>query len=214
MQLWPDTKLVHGKARHSESQGSVERLNRTVQEKLGKWMIEAKSRAWSVGAKVVKWQINSSYAYSIRMSPYYATFGQQPTSNLSHLPMSRELMTSLSTEAQLCAAFSQPEDMPFDMNAIQKRVQAAASQAGVAVDEHGVEEAQLSQTPPATSLPEEPPRATPLPEEPYARANAENPDPKDPQAPAHNDHDVDDDPPELPFAYDTTRIIPIGESRQ
>ena len=44
-ELWPGTKLIHGKARHSQSQGGVERLNRTVQEKLGKWMVDNNSRA-------------------------------------------------------------------------------------------------------------------------------------------------------------------------
>ena len=30
--LWPELKLVHGRPRHSESQGAVERLNRTIQD--------------------------------------------------------------------------------------------------------------------------------------------------------------------------------------
>ena len=28
--LWPETKIVHGKPRHSQSQGSVERGNRDI----------------------------------------------------------------------------------------------------------------------------------------------------------------------------------------
>ena len=33
--LWPESIVVHGRARHSESQGSVERLNRDVNKMLG-----------------------------------------------------------------------------------------------------------------------------------------------------------------------------------
>ena len=43
-QVWPGCKLVHGRARHSQSQGGIERLNRTVEDKLGKWMPENKSK--------------------------------------------------------------------------------------------------------------------------------------------------------------------------
>jgi hypothetical protein len=117
-QLWPGTKLIHGKARHSQSQGGVERLNRTVQEKLGKWMVDSKSKAWSIGCKVVKWQVNSSFSASIGASPYYVTYGQEPRASLAHLPLSRELMATLQTEAQLCAAFHLPEDEPCDFSAI------------------------------------------------------------------------------------------------
>ena len=49
-QMWPDLVVVHGKPRHSESQGGIERYNRTVVEKLGNWMKQNKSCAWaSVG---------------------------------------------------------------------------------------------------------------------------------------------------------------------
>jgi IS30 family transposase len=31
LELWPECKLVHGKPRHSQSQGSVERTNRDIE---------------------------------------------------------------------------------------------------------------------------------------------------------------------------------------
>ncbi len=34
-QLWPECRMVHGSPRHSPSNGGVERVNRTMQEKLG-----------------------------------------------------------------------------------------------------------------------------------------------------------------------------------
>ncbi|XP_060847875.1 KRAB-A domain-containing protein 2-like [Rhopalosiphum padi] len=36
--MWNEVKIVHGKPRHSQSQGSVERANRDVQEMLAAWM--------------------------------------------------------------------------------------------------------------------------------------------------------------------------------
>ena len=36
--MWPGMKLVHGKSRHSQSQGSVERSNQDIQDMLVAWM--------------------------------------------------------------------------------------------------------------------------------------------------------------------------------
>ena len=37
LELWPSCKMVNGKARHSQSQGSVERCNRDVEAMLACW---------------------------------------------------------------------------------------------------------------------------------------------------------------------------------
>jgi hypothetical protein len=47
--MWPDLKIVHGRARHPESQGSVERSNGEVKKLLGTWIRENKSMKWSIG---------------------------------------------------------------------------------------------------------------------------------------------------------------------
>ena len=92
-ELWPGTKIVHGKARHSQSQGGVERLNRTVQEKLGKWMVDNDSVQWSVGIKFVKWQINTAYSSAVDQSPFFLLTGQKPTCGLSSLPINASLIS-------------------------------------------------------------------------------------------------------------------------
>ena len=51
--------MVRGRARHSESQGGVKRLNRTCQDKLAKWMSDNNSTNWSVGHNLTQWQINT-----------------------------------------------------------------------------------------------------------------------------------------------------------
>ena len=43
-QLWPDMKLVHGKPRHPQSQGSVERANGDIKDMLVAWLSDNNSR--------------------------------------------------------------------------------------------------------------------------------------------------------------------------
>jgi hypothetical protein len=65
--MWPECKLVHGRARHSQSQGSVERLNQVVQRRLSAWMKDTGNKQWaSVGIKVVQWGVNTSFTKSVK----------------------------------------------------------------------------------------------------------------------------------------------------
>ncbi len=68
--LWPELKIVHGRARHPESQGSVERSNGEVKKLLGCWIRENKSVTWSIGIKFDKIQYNSSYNRGNKMSKH------------------------------------------------------------------------------------------------------------------------------------------------
>ena len=45
--LWPGTVLVTGKPCQSESNGGVERQNRTVEEKISNWMHDNHSTHWA-----------------------------------------------------------------------------------------------------------------------------------------------------------------------
>ena len=97
-QMWPHSRLVHGKARHSESQGGIERLNRTAVEKLGAWMQENKSTHWGIGRKFVQWSINTQISRAIgNTTPYKLVFGQHPSVGISSLPISKELLEKLHT---------------------------------------------------------------------------------------------------------------------
>ena len=59
--FWPGCRVVHGRARHSQSQGGIERANQTVEKKLNAWMVAHNSTRWSVGCKVVRWQVRNLY---------------------------------------------------------------------------------------------------------------------------------------------------------
>jgi len=45
--MWPELKIIHGKPRHSQSQGSVERGNQDVKNMLITWMQTEKNSHWS-----------------------------------------------------------------------------------------------------------------------------------------------------------------------
>jgi len=38
--MWDGVKIVHGKPRHSQTQGSIERANQDIQNLLRAWMYE------------------------------------------------------------------------------------------------------------------------------------------------------------------------------
>jgi hypothetical protein len=59
--MWPELLMVHGKPRHPQSQGSVERLNCDVKDMLIAWLGDNKSRDWPVGLKFIEFSKNSSF---------------------------------------------------------------------------------------------------------------------------------------------------------
>lgn len=55
--IWPSCKIVHGRPRHPQSQGSVERANADVENILRAWMKDNQSTNWSNGCFEV--QVNN-----------------------------------------------------------------------------------------------------------------------------------------------------------
>lgn len=56
--MWDGVKIVHGKPRHSQSQGSVERANRDIEEMLEAWMDQKKDKNWPAALKFIQFQKN------------------------------------------------------------------------------------------------------------------------------------------------------------
>ena len=114
--------MVWGSPRHSESNGGVERVNQTVQKKLGAWMKENKTKYWSVGCKIAQWSYNTQVHQTLRDSPYHLTFGQHPRVGISNLPLLSEILKNLVTEAELndvyssmqCGMISESLSQPLD----------------------------------------------------------------------------------------------------
>ena len=51
--IWPKIKIIHGKPRRPQRQGSVERCNGDVQNILGSWMRENVSTKWALALPIV-----------------------------------------------------------------------------------------------------------------------------------------------------------------
>ena len=78
--LRPDVIIIHGRPRHPQSQGLIERGNGDLQLKLGKWM-DTNGENWSKGLKFVIHTINTSVSRITSKSPYEVVFGQTPRSD-------------------------------------------------------------------------------------------------------------------------------------
>ena len=103
--LWSDLLLVHGKPRHPQSQGSVERLNCDVKDMLIAWMHDNNSTEWPVGLKFVQFCKNTSHHAGINQTPYEALFGIKPRIGLRSSPLPDQVLERLVSEDDLLAAF-------------------------------------------------------------------------------------------------------------
>lgn len=99
--LWPGMKVVHGKPRHSQSQGSVERANRDIEEILGAWLIENKTDDWVAGLKVVQFMKNRAYHQGIKRSPYEAMFGCPAKVGLKSTSLPENVINDIESEEDL-----------------------------------------------------------------------------------------------------------------
>ena len=99
--LWPDLLLVHGKPRHPQSQGSVERLNCNVKDILIAWLNDNNCTDWAAGLKFVQFQKNTSFHSGIQRSPYNALFGCEPRTGLRSLKLPDEVLERIVSEEDL-----------------------------------------------------------------------------------------------------------------
>ena len=98
---WPECRMVCGSPCNSKSNGGVERVNPTVQAKLGVWMQHTNSRWWSVGCHIVMWRYNTQQHQTVGNTPYRLLFGQLPGVGISALLLDPILLDTLATEAEL-----------------------------------------------------------------------------------------------------------------
>lgn len=96
--LWPGIKVVHGRPRHSQSQGAIERVNREYRKKLRQWCLINQSPCWSIGAMFVRAEINNSKHTTTGKSPYETVFGCTPRLGIKTLPINPEILKHIFTE--------------------------------------------------------------------------------------------------------------------
>ena len=66
--MWEGLKIVHGKPRHSQSQGSVERANTDIEDMLTTWLHSNATTHWSDGLRFVQVRKNRAYHESLKFS--------------------------------------------------------------------------------------------------------------------------------------------------
>ena len=107
---WPGLKMVHGKPRHSQSQGSVERGNRDIEALLATAMATQKTKHWAGLLPMIQLQKNSRYHSGIGRSPLQALTGRSPSFGLEGLNLPDEVTDLLQTEEDLQRALGMVED--------------------------------------------------------------------------------------------------------
>ncbi|XP_043485342.1 KRAB-A domain-containing protein 2-like [Leptopilina heterotoma] len=99
--LWPELKIVHGKPRHSQSQGSVERANQDIENMLAVWMKDNKTTKWAEGLKFIQFMKNRSLHSGTKQAPYKAMFGTDPKVGLSTSKLPSDVIKKIRTEDDL-----------------------------------------------------------------------------------------------------------------
>ena len=74
--MWDGLKIVHGKPRYSQSQGSVERANKDIEDMLTTWLQSNSTTYWDDGLRFIQVMKNRAYQEGIKRSPYETMFGQ------------------------------------------------------------------------------------------------------------------------------------------
>jgi hypothetical protein len=97
--LWPGLKLINGRPRHSQSQGSVERLNRCIEEMMHKWLADHPGSTWTDSLPFLQWQYNTRMQESIKKTPYMCVYGCNP--RIGFDTMGIEQLESLEDEEQV-----------------------------------------------------------------------------------------------------------------
>lgn len=101
MLLFPESKIINGRPRHPQSQGSVERANQDVENMLRAWMNENNTTNWSVGVYIVQQQKNNSFHRTIKRTPFKALYGhdQRVGMHTDNIPLN--LLDNIQTEEEL-----------------------------------------------------------------------------------------------------------------
>ena len=114
--LWPQLALVHGKPRHPQSQGSVERANADVKNMLITWLNENHTKNWVSGLNFVQHYKNTSYHSGIKMEPYKAMFGINPKVGLTSSCLPKAIIDSLESEEDLIALIERESNSSKESN--------------------------------------------------------------------------------------------------
>ena len=90
--MWPGLKIIHGRPRHSQSQGSVERLNQTAERMLQKYCAGT-GEGWVSGCIRAQWAYNLVITLEWgRSSIHVAVYGFEPRLGFAGFRLPPELL--------------------------------------------------------------------------------------------------------------------------
>jgi hypothetical protein len=101
MNMWPDVVLVHGRPRHPQTQGSIERANQDIEPMIGNWMIDNNTKNWVLGLNFVQIAKNTRYHSGVGNKPYTLQYGQQCRYGCVNLPVDKNVLQKLRSEDDL-----------------------------------------------------------------------------------------------------------------
>jgi len=99
-------KLMHGKPRHSQSQGSVERSSQDVRDMLFAWMSDNNTKTWSEGLWFIQSKKHRALHSGIKTSLYEAMFGTAQMIGLGNSLLTEDMYYSTETEEELEQLFN------------------------------------------------------------------------------------------------------------
>ena len=77
-ELWPSLKIIHGRPRHPQSQGMVERGNAIMEKKIARWMETYRRTDWTNALGLIVYTMNCEVSRTTKLCPYELVFGVAP----------------------------------------------------------------------------------------------------------------------------------------
>ena len=132
--MWDGLKIVHGKPRHSQSQGSVERANRDIEDMLLSWLAENSTTKWADGRRFVQTRKNNALHGGLKCSPYEAMFGQRMKIGLKTSNTPVDVMRALYSEEDLAEVINSTQSERQDMEVVEGREEERNERQAVVTD--------------------------------------------------------------------------------
>ena len=98
---WPSTKIIHGKPRHPETQGSVEKANQDIKRHFTAMMFDNSENSWVKFVRQVQYKKNTSFHSTIGMTPFQALVHRKPPLGLTELGIPIEAIDNIWSEDDL-----------------------------------------------------------------------------------------------------------------
>ncbi|XP_022177600.1 KRAB-A domain-containing protein 2-like [Myzus persicae] len=99
--IWDEVSIDYGWPKLSESQETVERNNRDVQEMLSAWMSKKNSSDWPSALKFIQFKKNRTFHSGIGTSPYEAMFRCTARVGIASSNLPNAEITKIKTEEDL-----------------------------------------------------------------------------------------------------------------